>query len=1500
MLRVLIGASVTQTYVTGKIANYLSEKMNAIVTVGKVDIKLISSLALEDVLVLDHKNDTLIYVNELEVDIRSYSFEEHGTALNFGDLYLKNTVFNLVEYKGESINNLMQVIHYFASSDTTSSPSTDLKISSTNVKIENLDFTYDNQNDEAIPFGIDWSHIAVTGMKLDLDNFELHNDTINGLFKHFSLKEQSGFELNNFLGQATFSDTKTEVEGLVIQTPQTDLDMDLIFRYDSVADYSEFIERVLMKGKMRESKVSFEDIAIFAPILEGLEEVVEVSGRVRGYVNNFTAKSLDIKLADHTVIQGRLDINGLPEIDETFIQLDLTELNTNASDLRQVPIPPFHKKTTLKVPELIDKMGTIHFDGNFTGFINDFVAYGNFDSDIGKLKTDLQLANDKATDDIHYEGKLNSRSFDLGKLFGLSSDILGKLNMSARVNGTGVDENLSAKLIGKIQSIEINQYSYNDIELNGTWDKSKFLGDFHIKDDNIKLDFDGELDFRKDLPKFKFEAALADAKINQLNWMKRDSSAVLSSNVLIRSEGNSINNILGRVALDHFEFHEKEKDLVLKKIELLAFSTPDGKVLGFESDHVTSSISGKFDSRKLPGNFEYMLYKILPSFFDSPPAIPDSTQQFDFKLKVKELGDFAKLFIPGVENIDQLDMTASLDARDNFLEIDLLANKLQLESIELIEPHLKAKSISDSVGIAVQLKQLQLSDSLSLDSVEIVASASSDVIYTDIEWDNKKKSNRLRGDLSLEAQILRSGTYKVDVHESELQMIDNKWNVFDSNYILFDGDEITVSNFKLINRNQYLKINGALSRDPEKTMEVELHDFNLSRVNDFMPSSIELSGTIEGKAVVKDVYDNVILNSNFDLDTIRFNNNDLGSGKLFSFWKKGNKRIDFNFNLNHENVDKISLNGGYYPFKSDSNLLFDIAINDFPVNVVEPFVEENIDELRGALNGKIKVTGSTEKPLLNGGFKLKRGNAHVIYLNTEYRINEADFFVYEDLIGCDYISVYDQEGNVAKVNVSVFHDNFNDFNYDIWLSADNGLLALNTTSKDNDLFYGTARITPGSTVTIETGRKGNINMEVTAGTGPGTMIYLPLDYAEQADDAKYIFFVDTSDHSSSRIAFKEKINEFEGFSMNFNLEVDENAKIQLIFDKTLGDVIEGTGNGNLKMNINQSGDFELIGDYDITEGSYLFTLESIINKKFKVDKGSSIKWEGDPLEGESSINAYYSLKTNLLDLGLSFTADSNELRKRIPVDLLLTMKGNYMKPDIEFDFRLPDNYSDYQNYLSGMSDNDKSVQAISLLLLNKFMPVNSTDVSSGNALGKSGSELLSRQLSNWLSQISDEFDLDFNYQPGDNISSEQVELALSTQLWNDKFTFETNIGYQGDNPNANQGNNSQIVGDFKLEYKISDDGKVRGSAFHRSNNDNTIESSQFPYTQGVGILYQEDFETITHFMCRVKKRFISKEKKAEMDCDEMERKRILKKREKQNKKLDLMFGTTPEDSTLIP
>jgi len=432
-------------------------------------------------------------------------------------------------------------------------------------------------------------------------------------------------------------------------------------------------------------------------------------------------------------------------------------------------------------------------------------------------------------------------------------------------------------------------------------------------------------------------------------------------------------------------------------------------------------------------------------------------------------------------------------------------------------------------------------------------------------------------------------------------------------------------------------------------------------------------------------------------------------------------------------------------------------------------------------------------------------------------------------------------------------------------------MCLNTTEINNSLYYGKAyvsgivnisgftdNITIGANVKTESiltnDKPDKLNM---LSKTEMTKIFIPLSGQGDLSENSFITFIKSDSLKNFKNNYKVQLG---GLTLNFDLEVTPDAEVQLIFDQKVGDIIRSRGSGNINLEISSLGDFKMFGDYVIESGDYLFTLKNIINKKFDLEKGGVIKWSGIPYNADINLSTVYKARASLKPF---FPNDSSSnLKKRYPVDLRLLMTGNLLSPEINFNVGLPTvDASTRQTVLNYINtDAEMNRQVFSLLILNSFVTPyaiagNSAGPTVGSVAGTNTSELLSSQLSNMLSTISKDFDVGVKYRPGDEISKKELEVALSTQLFNDKLSIDSNLGMNNNNQNANN-----FVGDVNVDYKLTDDGKFRVKAFNRANDVNQIYSNG-PYTRGVGIFYREEFNTFGELLKRYESNLKSKKNK---------------------------------------
>ena len=280
------------------------------------------------------------------------------------------------------------------------------------------------------------------------------------------------------------------------------------------------------------------------------------------------------------------------------------------------------------------------------------------------------------------------------------------------------------------------------------------------------------------------------------------------------------------------------------------------------------------------------------------------------------------------------------------------------------------------------------------------------------------------------------------------------------------------------------------------------------------------------------------------------------------------------------------------------------------------------------------------------------------------------------------------------------------------------------------------------------------------------------------------------------------------------------------------------------MEINSSGEFNMFGDYNIEEGLFVFKLQNLLRNEFVIRRGASISWSGDPYDADVNITAVYRARPTLKVPAVE-AIDPELANERVPVDCVITLKNKLFNPTIDFDIELPSADSRVKELVYGTivdttSTSEMNKQMLYLLVLNSFS-ASGMDNTFSSGLGAQSFELLSNQISSWLSQISKDVDIGVNYRPGDSYTSEELEVALSTQLFNNRVSIDGSFGMSG---MQEQTNTNTIVGDVNVEVKITRDGRFRVRAFNRTNNTDLLDIDA-PYTQGVGVFYRKEFDSLS-------------------------------------------------------
>jgi hypothetical protein len=591
-------------------------------------------------------------------------------------------------------------------------------------------------------------------------------------------------------------------------------------------------------------------------------------------------------------------------------------------------------------------------------------------------------------------------------------------------------------------------------------------------------------------------------------------------------------------------------------------------------------------------------------------------------------------------------------------------------------------------------------------------------------------------------------------------------------------------------------------------------------------------------------YKSPIILSDLNIKDLVFERFPSGDLHASSQWNPVEQRMGIYFEVFKEkDLKVIDVKGNYYPDRTTDKLDLLATLNNANINFIEPFYEDLISDLEGKTKGTFTIGGTLRQPIVNGQAYVTDGKITIDYLKATYNF-EGNVMFTENKLSVRDLALHDKFNNTGILNGGIIHNYFRNVRFDLRGRFEN-LLVLNTTAKDNKLYYGTAI---GTGDLYITGQEKNIKIQVDAVTNNGTKLYIPLSNSEtEVIQENYIKFAKIGIEENAKEKSGNEVIKLQGIQLDFDLEVTPDAYCEIIFDLKAGDIIRGRGNGKLNLQVDTKGDFNIFGDYEIQEGAYNFTLYNVINKEFTIEPNSRISWSGDPYGARLDLIAIYR---QLAALSPLFAEDSTvynnpEARRKYPANVILHLTGPLMSPEIDFDIDITDypkhlviNGISFETVVSAFkseihsNEQELKRQVFSLIILRRFAEQGSFSV--GNSFGNSVSEFISNQLSYWITQIDEnlEIDLDLGTLDQNAFNTFQYRLSYSFNDGRFRVTRSGNITNE-DNPN----DLSNIIGDWTLEYLLSQDGKYRAKMYNRFNYNSLYGDSRSTTTATAGFSF---------------------------------------------------------------
>ena len=1468
---ILLQTTRFQNWATQKVLTLVRENTNLVVSLDQIRISWFDSVDVTNLEILDYQGYTLIAAKEAYLDFDLLLLVSEN-RVSFNQLELVGGALNLVKYEDSLNLNLMEFIFEISKLKPEDSPKRverKANIAVDDILLTDFTFSFDNKSRDSLQEGrFDFGHFSFSIPETSLSRFYLKGDTIIAHIHEFSgVETNSKFTVEVLRANFELSKRDLLLDKLKLSTPKSVISDRIALHYNGFDDFNTFVDSVSISANLVDTHLHPDDLRYFTNVKDELPPF-EFSGIVNGKIKELSIKEMNLKVGKKSYLYGKIELVGLPKISETFVDFSVDHGYFMSNDLGVL---------MNDLPANIKNLGALSFSGRFLGFMTDFVAKAEVATLEGKIVSDINLKFPAGWQSAQYSGSMKLTNFSAGAFLG-NKKLFQKMNFEGKIRGRGMLlTNADFYSEGTLTNTGIYGYKYKWIKAKGHFSSQYFDGVLEVRDPNAILKASGNINL-----KARPEVINVEAQIEKMDFQATrltNQPYVLNTDLELRLVGLALDSMNANAYFRSFEMLFDSQSLAMDSAVVFARNSNGVRKVEFLLPGIHGKLEGDFYYSHLINDLSRVgadLKRYFQPSGDVQVEDPNSTPIHDRYRMAFELG------------FGDVSRYTEFFNKELFIsEGALIEGTYQQRKNATVSLYATVDSINYN-GSGYKNNELDINISKDLDSLGVLAMAniSSEKQY----WRNMPNSSDLNieaiwqnNNLTLNTSVDQPETNSkasinanVDFYEdklvfsfrpSNIQVLGDRWFFNMYNKIEYYGKYVNISQLELYQNEQTILLGGVYSDSTDTNLNLTFRAFDLSNFNTISP--ISLGGTLDGDFSAKrdnpeEAYHLISEMSVLDLIV---DENYVGNLRGESIWEPNNARLAVNFQVKRKSVNTLGINGFFYPEKDQDQLEMEVDFKKAKLELLSSLFEKNISNLAGDANGNVTISGNLNDPLINGYGDISDGFFTYDYLGTSYSFDGRVLFTNKS-IGFKDIVLKDKEFNRANLEGRIYHDSFKNMRPDVRLST-NDFIFLNTTSNHGETYYGTVHASGNVQIT---GSFSDLLISAKIKSEKGTKFYISLEEDNKVDQKHYITFTDFSDTTNVANLAESILDAISGVRLDFDMEITRDAYVELIFDPRAGDIIKGSGDGNLKLILDNNGEFEVFGDVRIAQGSYNFTYSiagtPVISKEFYIRPGGIISFYGDPYEGVLNIDAIYKQLASLGDYQTGINTN------QVPVLVVLSLKGQMLSPNIGFAINLEDNQSSAtpqeNSLISEINNNDQMLkkQVFSLMMFRRFSP-KENDQNAGIGSGFSSiSEFLSNQISYYVSQLNENLEVNVDLATTDqntqnNRQRSTLQLNLAYTFLDGRLRVSGGGAFNNGQNTVSAEPNSAFIGDWAVKYLLTADGKLLLRAFSQA--DQLVGVPQ--RETGVSLQVVKSFDDLRELLPKAKVEEIRKRELKNMESD---------------------------------
>lgn len=682
---------------------------------------------------------------------------------------------------------------------------------------------------------------------------------------------------------------------------------------------------------------------------------------------------------------------------------------------------------------------------------------------------------------------------------------------------------------------------------------------------------------------------------------------------------------------------------------------------------------------------------------------------------------------------------------------------------------------------------------------------------------------------------------------------------------------------------QSISLHGTYSTHPADTAFVATENIALRTLVDFLRVKPHIGGLMQGKLAYTHRGGQPELTGDVSVDALALDQYILGDLDVTSRYDPGSASVRVALDLVPTSFpdtafvfgttipaavkeNRLGLSGGVrLPRFSSSGAVLDpgsLALS-LDVDRADLFFFKiligALDNLGGYVEGTGTIGGTFKRPLFGADMHIREGRFSVPDINVHYAITSP---VTVDSVGIHVpeATITDPSGGSVALTGSILFNDYKYFSFDLQGALDR-LQIIDVAETDALPFYGHIWASGNATLT---GPLYSAHLRSTdAVTTPESELFVPVEETATGADERFIIFADSTGRipdlkartTRKNLLASRPVGErpfLEGIDLDIDLFAPRGSTVHLVIDPLLGDVINAVSTGQIQIQ-RREGDFRIFGTLEVSGGDYLFTAGEVFFRRFLIEPGGTISWDGDPINALLSIPAAYRTRASRAGLPASGANDQS----LIPLIVNLQISGRVIAPEVDLRLAIDrseqNRIGDYQGLETLLNQPERATEyATSVLLTNSFrLTTSNINSGSGSQLAfNSVSQLVSTQLNRFINEALPNVDFNFGLQ-GESAQDLDVTYGVALRLLDERLIIRGEGVYTGSGGTTDNVRTAQqsLQGEFVVEVRLNP--SVSVEVFYRREGDALTSNATLTNTTGAGFSYQTEFSSWKRFFYRL-------------------------------------------------